>query len=66
MPRCGPDSRGGTDLPLTQESVHAEEWQEVHAGRLNVLFPLKAWVVHGVDLRSHDPSQAWEQGYSDQ
>ena len=56
MPRCGPDGRGGTDRLLTQESVDAEEWQEVHAGRLNALFPLKAWVMHGVDLRSHDPS----------
>jgi len=61
-----PDGRGGTDLRLTQEDVDADEWQEVHAGWLNVLFPLKAWVVHGVDLRNHDPSRAWAQGYADQ
>jgi uncharacterized protein YndB with AHSA1/START domain len=61
-----PDGHGGTDLLLTQEGVGADEWQEVHAGWLNVLFPLKAWLVHGVDLRNHDPSRAWEQGYADQ
>lgn len=61
-----PDGDGGTDLLLTHEGVAGEEWQEVHAGWLNVLFPLKAWVVHGVDLRNHDPSRAWVQGYADQ
>jgi len=57
---------GLTDLLLTQEGVAADEWQEVHAGWLNVPFPLKACVVHGVDLRNHDPSRAWEQGCADQ
>lgn len=61
-----PDGRGGTDLPLTHEGVKAGEWQEVHAGWLNVLFPVKASVVPGVDLRNHDPSRAREQGYADQ
>jgi uncharacterized protein YndB with AHSA1/START domain len=61
-----PDGRGGTDLMLTHEGVGAEEWNEVHAGWLNVLFPLKAWLVHGVDLRNHDPARSWDQGYADQ
>lgn len=61
-----PDGKGGTDLELTHSGIPAEEWQEVHAGWLNVLFPLKAWVVHGVDLRNHDPARAWSQGYADQ
>ena len=60
------DGHGGTDLLLTHEGVAAEEWNEVHAGWLNVLFPLKAWVVHGVDLRNHDPSRTWDEGYADQ
>ena len=59
------DGRGGTDLLLRHEGVAAEEWNEVHAGWLNVLFPLKAWVVHGVDLRSHDPARTWDAGYAD-
>lgn len=61
-----PDGAGGTELLLTHEGVDASEWQEVHAGWLNVLFPLKAWVVHGVDLRNHDDRRSWEQGYADQ
>lgn len=61
-----PDGRGGTDLTLVHESVAPEEWHDVHAGWLNVLFPLKAWLTFGVDLRNHDPSRTWDQGYADQ
>ena len=60
------DGKGGTDLLLTHEGIDAEDWNEVHAGWLNVLFPLKAWVAHGVDLRNHDPERSWDQGYADQ
>jgi len=60
------DGRGGTDLLLTHEGVPIEEWQEVHAGWLNVLFPLKAWVAFGIDLRNHDPARTWDDGYADQ
>jgi uncharacterized protein YndB with AHSA1/START domain len=61
-----PDGAGGTDLLLTHEAVAPEEWNEVHAGWLNVLFPLKAWVVHRIDLRNHDPERLWDHGYADQ
>jgi uncharacterized protein YndB with AHSA1/START domain len=61
-----PDGSGGTDLLLTHRGVGREEWNEVHAGWLNVLFPLKVWLLHGVDIRNHDPKRAWEQGYADQ
>lgn len=61
-----PDGDGGTDLLLTHEGVSPGEWNEVHAGWLNVLFPLKAWVTHGADLRNHDPARSWDQGYADQ
>jgi uncharacterized protein YndB with AHSA1/START domain len=56
----------GTDLLLIHEGVEATEWSEVHAGWLNVLFPLKAALAFGVDLRNHDPSRTWNQGYADQ
>ena len=61
-----PDERGGTDLLLTHTGVPEEEWTEVHAGWLNVLFPLKAWLLYGVDLRNHDPARSWAHGYADQ
>ena len=60
------DGSGGTDLLLTYDGVDPEEWNEVHAGWLNVLFPLKAWVTHGVDLRNHDPERSWDRGFADQ
>jgi uncharacterized protein YndB with AHSA1/START domain len=61
-----PDGSGGTDLLLTHRGVPLEEWEETHAGWLNVLFPLKAWLAHGVDLRNHDSARTWNQGYADQ
>lgn len=61
-----PDGNGGTDLLLNHDGVANDEWIETHAGWLNVLFPLKAWLDHGVDLRNHDPQRGWEQGYVDQ
>lgn len=60
------DGDGGTDLLLTHQHPDEVSWNEVHAGWLNVLFPLKAWVVHGLDLRNHDPARSWNQGYADQ
>jgi hypothetical protein len=30
-----------------------------------VLFPFKAAADFGVDLRNHDPSRSWDQGYAD-
>lgn len=57
---------GGTDLTLIASGVAPHEWQDVHAGWLNVLLPFKAWVDFGVDLRNHDPQRTWAQRYADQ
>jgi uncharacterized protein YndB with AHSA1/START domain len=61
-----PDRAGGTELLLTNDGVPLSEWHEVHAGWLSVLFPLKAVLCFGVDLRNHSPSRTWNQGYADQ
>lgn len=61
-----PDGAGGTDVTLTHSGLSEESWNEVHAGWLNVLFPLKAWVGYSVDLRNHDPERLWDHGYVDQ
>ena len=60
------DGGSGTDLLLTHTDVAVDEWHQTHAGWLNVLFPLKAWLAHGVDLRNHDPRRTWDTGYADQ
>lgn len=61
-----PDGAGGCDVLLTHQNVEAEVWNEVHAGWLNVLFPLKAMVGFGIDLRNNNPKRLWEHGYADQ
>jgi uncharacterized protein YndB with AHSA1/START domain len=60
------DGKGGTDLTLINQGVADAEYEEVHAGWLNVLLPLKAAADFGVDLRTHDPARTWEHGYVDQ
>jgi len=60
-----PDGRGGTDLTLVHDGVPPEDWIETHAGWLNVLFPLKAYMSFGVDLRNHDRERLWDHGYAD-
>jgi uncharacterized protein YndB with AHSA1/START domain len=59
------DGKGGTDLTLVHDGVPPEEWIETHAGWLNVLFPLKAYLAFGVDLRNHDRQRLWDHGYAD-
>lgn len=61
-----PTGDGGTDLLLTTHGFAPQERSELLAGWLNVLFPLKAYVDHGVDLRNHDPDRTWWHGYADQ
>ena len=60
-----PDGSGGTDLTLEDHGVDAADRVEVTAGWLNVLFPLKAVIDHGIDLRNHDPTRSWEDGWVD-
>lgn len=55
-----------TDLMLTHTGVRREEWLETYAGWLNVLLPLKAWIVCGIDIRNGDPRKTWTDGYVDQ
>ncbi len=59
------DGAGGTDLDLFDEGVPAANWAEVTAGWVSVLMALKAAIDFGVDLRNHDPSRSWDQGYAD-
>ena len=58
------DGRGGTDLTLTElgfkDTAHRTENL---AGWIQVLLCLKAAADHGVDLRNHDPSRTWAEGY---
>ena len=59
------DGKGGTDLTLVASGVPENERVEVIAGWVSVLMALKAAVDHGVDLRNHDESRTWSDGYAD-
>ena len=59
------DNTGGTDLSLCNYQVPPHEYEEVRAGWLSVLLALKAAVDFGVDLRNHDRTRTWDQGYVD-
>ncbi len=59
------DGRGGTDLTLIESGVPREEYDDNAAGWISVLLSLKAAVDFGVDLRSHDASRTWRDGYVD-
>ncbi|HZH04967.1 MAG TPA: SRPBCC domain-containing protein [Myxococcaceae bacterium] len=59
------DGRGGTDLSLGASGVDEAIRMEMVAGWISVLMAMKAAVDHGIDLRNHDASPAWAQGYAD-
>jgi uncharacterized protein YndB with AHSA1/START domain len=55
------DGRGGCDLTLRDSADDAE----TRAGWVSVLLTLKAAADFDVDLRNHDPSRTWNEGYAD-
>lgn len=60
-----PDGAGGTDLSLSAGNVD-ERWRmEMAAGWVTVLMALKAAADFGVDLRNHDQTRTWDQGFVD-
>ena len=59
------DGAGGTDLSLTATHVDETIRWEMTAGWVSVLMAMKAAVDHGVDLRNHDSSRSWGDGYAD-
>ena len=59
------DGAGGTDLELVAEVPDESARMDFVAGWVSVLLAMKAAVDFGVDLRNHDPSRSWVQGYAD-
>jgi uncharacterized protein YndB with AHSA1/START domain len=56
-----PDGSGGTDLTLTHDHRHPD----TRPGWISVLLALKVAADFGVDLRNHDPTRTWDQGFVD-
>ena len=59
------DGKGGTDLSLLATEVDESIRMEMSAGWVSVLMAMKASVDHGVDLRNHDKSRSWGDGFAD-
>ncbi len=59
------DESGGTDLTLVATGVDESIHGEMKAGWVSVLMALKAAVDFGIDLRNHDASRSWGDGYAD-
>lgn len=59
------DGQGGTDLSLVATQVDEAIRIEMVAGWVSVLMAMKAAVDYGVDLRNHDESRAWANGFAD-
>lgn len=57
------DGQGGTDLTLQDHGVATKYRSEVIAGWVSVLMALKAAVDFEIDLRNHDITRTWQQGY---
>ena len=55
------DGAGGTDLTLSHDDDHPD----TRPGWVSVLMALKAVADFGVDLRNHDPTRTWDQGFVD-
>jgi uncharacterized protein YndB with AHSA1/START domain len=62
---CEADGSGGTDLTVTESGIDPDEWDENRAGWVSVLLALKAAADFGVDLRNHDRSRTWDEGFVD-
>ncbi len=63
--RLDDDGAGGTDLTLHATRVPEAMRQEMIPGWVSVLMAMKAYVDHGIDLRNHDATRSWQDGYCD-
>lgn len=59
------DGGTGTDLSLVATEVDESIRMEMAAGWVSVLMAMKAAVDHDIDLRNHDESRAWGNGFLD-
>lgn len=57
------DGNGGTDLFLSDANVPAQDRVEVIAGWVSVLMQMKAAIDFEIDLRNHDKTRTWDEGF---
>ena len=63
--RCESDGSSGTDVQLSEVGIPEGDWLANYSGWVGILLGLKAAVDFGIDLRNHDSSRTWAQGYVD-
>lgn len=59
------DGEGGTDLRLYAAGIAEDARMELVAGWVSVLLTMKGAVDFGIDLRNHDATRTWADGYAD-
>ncbi len=57
------DGNGGTDVFLSHAEVPAQDRVEVIAGWASVLMQMKAAIDFEIDLRNHDKTRTWDEGF---
>ena len=59
------DEDNGTDLVLNNKNIPADDYDMMASGWVSVLMALKAAADYDIDLRNHDSSRTWDEGYVD-
>lgn len=57
------DGSGGTDVFLSDAHVPPDDRVEVIAGWVSVLMQMKAALDFEIDLRTHDKTRTWDEGF---
>jgi hypothetical protein len=59
------DGNNGTDLLLNCKNIKSDDYDDIASGWVAVLMNLKAAADHSIDLRNHDNTRTWDEGYVD-
>lgn len=59
------DGANGTDLSLINTQVPQDEYLDMYAGWISILFALKGVADFKIDLRNHDEDRTWDELYVD-
>jgi uncharacterized protein YndB with AHSA1/START domain len=59
------DGKNGTDLVLNCKNIKHDDYVDMASGWVSVLLALKAAVDYNIDIRNHDLTRTWDEGYVD-
>lgn len=59
------DGKNGTDLVLNCKNIKPDNYDDMASGWVSVLLALKAAADYNIDIRNHDSTRTWDEGYVD-